>query len=189
MRNNRRNGKGREIIYDDGQVADTPGGMSIGAGRYGNIPVTDEDLGNVADSMEGKYKLDRPQGQWEARRAPRNKMKRESIGTQRTYSASRYNADVMQNGEAQIRSDTFGASIYSGDSIPSQEWTEAISPLQRDQEVLEWMIVGVWALCLVTLTCCLCCVALAVFVRCKRIRKQREYEAPQYEIETGDDTV
>eukprot|EP01084_Bolivina_argentea_P132023 232975_1 len=52
---NREEGKGREIMFNDDSIE--PGmGMSIGAGKAGNLPITDEELGNVRDK---KYHQDR----------------------------------------------------------------------------------------------------------------------------------
>jgi len=145
VRTNRRNGKGRDIIYDDGDVADQPGGFSMGAGEYGNVPMTDEDLGNVADSMEGKYKLDKAQGGWGAKQGPND-----MVG--------------------------FSAQREDGDLIPFGSYNDHLVSSRTDEEVLEWMVIGLWSLCLLTLTCCLCCIVVALWMRCKRKRKQIQIE-------------
>ena len=48
---NRRLGKGRDIVYDDHEMASPPGmgGSSLGGGGHGHMPVSDEALGNVRD--------------------------------------------------------------------------------------------------------------------------------------------
>jgi len=156
VRANRRSGKGRDIIYDDGQTADGPGAFSLGAGEYGNVPWTDHDLGNVGDR---RYHYDTAQGQWEALRAPRNVMHREDDDGN----------DRGGNDNDIVRGDTapLNAVRFSGDLLPL-EWPDAAAPSgYAEQEVMEWMVVGVWSLCFMTLSCCLCCIAMALCARCR----------------------
>jgi len=137
---NRRIGKGREIMYDDGDHGADAVGFAVGEGRGGDSPITDKQLGNRVDN---EWNEDRGLG--------RDKYFDSPLLARTQRENMIYDAYDVDESSAEFERDYQQSRSHV-----------LMGTAEHAQDSTQMMMIGLWSVLLSALFLCLCCLLMII---------------------------